>query len=106
MVQTRSGQRMSSGKNPTTGGEKSRRALTLRDKQGTKDVVSQLPHELALKILSFASADAVVAACGVAKHWRDLGGTDALWRPLCHDLWRGKLNFEGRRAALATARAS
>ena len=48
---------------------------TLRDKQGTKDVVSQLPHELALKILSFASADAVVAACGVAKHWRDLGGT-------------------------------
>ena len=80
-----------------------RRALTLRDTQGTKDVVSRLPHELALKILSFASAEAVVAACGVAKHWRDLGGTDALWRPLCHHLWRGKLNFEGRTRPLAAA---
>ena len=76
---------------------------TLRDTQGTTDVVSQLPHELGLKILSFASADAVVAACGVAKHWRDLGGTDALWRPLCHSLWRGKLNFEGRTRPLAAA---
>ncbi|KAL6072722.1 Lissencephaly-1 [Balamuthia mandrillaris] len=47
------------------------------------DVLSELPTELALMVLSFLPPTTVALASLVCKHWRALSNENFLWRQLC-----------------------
>lgn len=64
-----------------------------RENDGVGDPVEVLGQDLMMKILARLDARSLARSLLVSRPWFSLASSDALWSPLCEQLWTGKAHI-------------
>lgn len=68
------------------------------------DIVSRLPPELSIHLLSFLDLESIIACRGVSRTWRIYARDNAIWRDLFHRRIEWRLDLSRARFSAATTR--